>query len=570
MAKQNEQTNKRILLPNIFILLILISCQNNGSKEITFPVPSSPKFQPNILWLVAEDLGPYIPPFGDSTVQTPNLSRLAQEGVRYTHVFSPSGVCAPSRAAIATGMYPSHIGAHHMRTGPWYAGRPSDERIKQEEKNMPKGIAPYEAIPPAEVKMHSEYLRRAGYYCTNNAKQDYQFICPATAWDENNNQAHWRNRTPGQPFFSIFNFHVTHESQIWSKANDSLWVEEGLDIVVPPYLPDTEIGRKDVRRMYSNIKEMDYQIGKVLQELEADGLLDSTIIFWYTDHGGPLPRQKRLLYDSGLHLPMIIRFPGKNQAGTVDSQLISFIDFKPTILSLAGIAPPAYLDGQAFLGKYIAKQKRKYIHAAADRFDAQYNFVRAIRDQRFKYLRNFNTNQSYYIPVKYREQMAIMQELLKMKAEGTLNEFQAQWFRPKREAEELFDLKNDPHELQNLAQDPAYAEKIKNLRIECDRWMKEIDDKGLIPEATFRASLWPDSKQPVTTAPKAEKSADSIILSCLTKGASIAYQILDKPEETEGKTWQVYVAPVVIKEGQSLITKAHRLGYLPSELVLVN
>ena len=265
--------------------------------------------KPNILWLVAEDLGPYLPSFGDSTVETPNLSRLAAEGVRYTHFFSPSGVCAPSRAAISTGMYPSGIAANHMRT----AGNP---------KFFPKEIVPYEAMPPAGVKMHAERMREAGYYCTNNAKEDYQYKKNLMAWNESSKNAHWRNRPDGQPFFAIFNFEVTHESRIWAKANDSLWVDADLKVEVPPYLPDNEIGRQDVRRMYSNIKEMDAQVGKVLDQLEEDGLLESTIIFWYSDHGGPLPRQKRLCYDSGLHVPLIIRFPGQQRAGQIDAQLL--------------------------------------------------------------------------------------------------------------------------------------------------------------------------------------------------------------------------------------------------------
>ena len=526
-------------------------------------------FQPNILWLVAEDMSPTIPSFGDSTITTPALSRLAAEGICYTHVFSPSGVCAPSRAAIATGMYQNHIGAHHMRTGPWYGYRSLEatERVRNEPAaHFPPGLKPYEAIPPPEVKMHSEYLRKAGYYCTNRAKHDYQFVAPFTAWDESSNQAHWRNRAPGQPFFAIFNFGVTHESQIWGRAEDSLWIDENLKVPVPPYLPDNEIGQRDVRRMYSNIKIMDQQIGQLLAELEADGLLDSTIIFWYTDHGGPLPRQKRLLYDSGMRLPLMIRFPNKWQAGTRDDQLISFIDFKPTILSLAGIQPPEYMDGRAFLGEYMDRQHRKYVHGAADRFDGVYDMIRATRDHQFKYLRNFNPEKGYYLPVAYREQMAIMQELLRMRDEGELNEFQAQWFRETKSEEELFDTKNDPHELNNLANDPAYAEKLQELRMECDRWMQAINDKGLLPEPDFIKSIWPNMQQPITDVPVAEKKENSISLSCSTEGASIGYQILKEKEEM-GTRWMVYTRPVELDHDEKLVVIAHRIGYKSSNPV---
>lgn len=537
----------------LYTLLALLLTACGGDKptiaEVTEPSPHL-DFRPNILWLVAEDLGPYLPSFGDSTVETPNLSRLAAEGVRYTRCFSPSGVCAPSRAAISTGMYPTHIGAMHMRTG----GNP---------QYFPPDLKPYEALPPPEVKMHSEYLRRAGYYCTNNAKEDYQFNKPVTAWDESGRQAHFRNRPSGKPFFAIFNFEVTHESRIWAKAQDSLWIDSTLDVPIPPYLPDNEIGKRDVRRMYSNIKEMDSQIGKILDQLEADGLMDNTIIFWYADHGGPLPRMKRLLYDSGMHLPLIIRFPGKYRAGEIDEQLISFVDFKPTILSLAGIEPPGYLDGRAFLGDSRAPGERAYVHGAADRFDMKYDMIRAVRDKRFKYLRNFRTEQGYYLPVAYREQMPIMKELLRMRDAGELTPSQAQWFRDSKPREELFDTDVDPHELNNLAEDPTYADKLAELRTECDRWMEEVNDLGRMSEPEFWRSIWPDGQQPVTLAPEREAKGDSVTLRSATAGASIGYQVL-QPGESPGKSWQVYEAPFVVGVGERVVAVAHRIGYKPS------
>lgn len=511
-------------------------------------------FRPNIVWLVAEDLGPYIPPFGDSTVETPTLSRLAAEGIRYTHAFSPSGVCAPSRSAIATGMYPSHIGSMHMRTG----GNPA---------YFAPGLIPYEAVIPPEVRMHGEHLRMAGYYCTNNAKEDYQWKKPVTAWDESSKNAHWRNRAPGQPFFAIFNFEVTHESRIWAKAEDSIWVDENLEVPVPPYLPDNEVGRKDIRRMYSNIKEMDAQVGEIIRQLEEDNLLDSTIIFWYADHGGPLPRMKRLCYDSGLHLPLIIRFPDQRNAGETDDQLVSFVDFKPTILSLAGIQPPSYVDGRAFLGKYATSPQRKYIHGAGDRFDSEYDMIRAVRDHQFKYLRNYRPELSYYMKVKYREQMPIMQELLRMRDAGELNEIQAQWFRDSKPKEELFDCINDPHELHNLAELPQYREKLAELREECDRWMTEIQDKGLLPEPEFLETIWPGQIQPETAKPEFAAEGEKISVSCMTEGASIGYQILPSDAEPGGR-WMVYTAPVTVTSGEKLVVQAHRIGYKPSENVM--
>ncbi|MBT7226980.1 MAG: sulfatase [Gammaproteobacteria bacterium] len=555
LANSHQKAGKFIGL----LVLVLAISQCGNEETAKSEQASGPKLpqKPNILWLVAEDLSAIIPPFGDNTVATPNLTRLADEGIRYTQVYSSSGVCAPSRAAIATGMYQNRIGAQHMRTT-----NIADFGVE--------GIVPYEAVPPAYVKMHSQYFREAGYYASNNAKEDYQFRKTVTAWDDSSRSAHWRNRAEGQPFFSVFNFGITHESQVWAQAGNPLLVDENLEVPIPPYLPDSEIGRKDVRQVYSNIVAMDQQVGEILNQLEEDGLLDSTIIFWYSDHGGPLPRQKRLLYDSGIHLPLIIRFPDQYRAGEIDDQLISFVDFKSTILSLAGIEPPTYVDGRAFLGEYAASTSRDYVHAAADRFDSEYDTIRAVRDKRFKYLRNFNPEKPYYLPLTYREQMPVMQELLRMRDAGQLNETQAQWFRTSKEEEELFDTENDPYELNNLAGDTSYAEKLAELRNELDSWMSYIDDKGLMPEVDLINSMWPNSVQPTTLSPIASKAENdgAITLRSKTEGASIGYQILNDGEEL-GATWQIYQEPLAINEGQRLLVIAHRIGFTPSATISI-
>lgn len=555
LANSHQKAGKFIGL----LVLVLAISQCSNEETAKSEQASGPKLpqKPNILWMVAEDLSAIIPPFGDNTVATPNLTRLADEGIRYTQVYSSSGVCAPSRAAIATGMYQNRIGAQHMRTT-----NIADFGVE--------GIVPYEAVPPAYVKMHSQYFREAGYYASNNAKEDYQFRKTVTAWDDSSRSAHWRNRAEGQPFFSVFNFGITHESQVWAQAGNPLLVDENLEVPIPPYLPDSEIGRKDVRQVYSNIVAMDQQVGEILNQLEEDGLLDSTIIFWYSDHGGPLPRQKRLLYDSGIHLPLIIRFPDQYRAGEIDDQLISFVDFKSTILSLAGIEPPTYVDGRAFLGEYAASTSRDYVHAAADRFDSEYDTIRAVRDKRFKYLRNFNPEKPYYLPLTYREQMPVMQELLRMRDAGQLNETQAQWFRTSKEEEELFDTENDPYELNNLAGDTSYAEKLAELRNELDSWMSYIDDKGLMPEVDLINSMWPNSVQPTTLSPIASKAENdgAITLRSKTEGASIGYQILNDGEEL-GATWQIYQEPLAINEGQRLLVIAHRIGFTPSATISI-
>ncbi|MEM1096070.1 MAG: sulfatase [Bacteroidota bacterium] len=540
-----------LLLP-----LFVLGCQPSAPADqgaANYPALAL-DFQPNIVWIVAEDMSPNIPVFGDSTIETPTLSRLAKEGVVYPNVFSVSGVCAPSRFSLATGIYTTTGNAQHMRT----SSRSSYHDII----NVP----PYEAMPPAEVMMMSEVLRRNGYYATNNSKEDYQFSRPVTAWDESSRQAHWRNRAPGQPFFAIFNIGTTHESQIWSRMGDSLWVDPDLDVPVPPYLPDNEVGQRDVRQMYSNIRQLDDQVGQRLAELEEAGLLDSTIVVWYTDHGGPLPRQKRLLYDSGLNVPMIIRFPGQIAAGTTDDQLISFVDFAPTAFSLAGIQPPAYLDGQPFLGVYDA-EPRQYIHAASDRFDTVTDMIRGVRDHRYKYLRNYRTDQPYYLPVTYREQMPIMQELLRMRDAGELDEIQAQWFRETKAPEELFDTQADPYELNNIADDPAMADKLAELSAEMDRWMASTGEPGDMPEIEFLRRLWPDLQQPVTAPIAAAFDGESAVLTTPTEGASIGYQLVTPGAEPTQHHWQVYTEAVVVPEGMELVAVAHRIGFKPSEQV---
>jgi arylsulfatase A-like enzyme len=563
------------------LFLCLSACQSNGNQSIEKSSQLQLPKRPNILWLVTEDMGPYIPPFGDSTAPTPNLSRLASEGVIYTNMYSPSGVCAPSRAAIATGMYPTSIGANHMRTG---------------SNTETTGLPAYEAIPPPEVRMISELLRRNGYYCTNNNKTDYQFKEPMTAWDESSHDAHWRNRQEGQPFFAIFNFTQTHESGLfepygfkkhefrhyaagdkyapnfgWNELTPeketTVHVPKDTKFPIPPYLPDTEVVRRDLWKMYNNIAEMDNQVGAVLKQLEEDGLLENTIVFFYGDHGGPMPRQKRLVYDSGIHTPMIIRFPNRQHSGKKNEQLTSFVDFAPTLLSLIGIKPPEYLQGQAFLGAHQAKEKRKYIHAGADRFDGFTDAIRAVRDERFKYVRNFRPGQGYYLPLVYRERIPTMQEMLQLRDEEKLDSIQELWFRENKAPEELYDCKSDPHELNNLAGDPAYKEKLEELRAEMDRWIHNTGDQPNLPERELIRQLWKGQEaQPVTEEPIISISDGKVSISCSTAGASLGYKIMRKDGEMS-KVWTVYQEPITLSKGSKLLVQAHRIGFKPSEII---
>ncbi|GAL67211.1 sulfatase family protein [Jejuia pallidilutea] len=450
--------------------------------------------------------------------------------------------------------------------------------------------------------MISEWLRMDGYYCTNNYKTDYQFKEPVTAWDESSPYAHWRNRNDNQPFFAVFNFTETHESGLfepygfreietrhyhsgdrnynWKNKGDAhannrmaeaetpVHLSKDTKFNIPSYLPDTDLVRQDMWKLYNNIAEMDRQVGAVLKQLEDDGLLDNTIIFFYGDHGGPLPREKRLIYDSGLNTPMIIRFPKKMHAGTKDNQLISFVDFAPTLLSLTGKKPKSYMQGQAFLGAYKAKE-RYYIHAAADRFDAETDVIRAVRDKQFKYIRNYRPEQGYYLPITYRERIPTMQELLRLRDEGKLNEHQSQWFRENKPVEELFDCWVDPYELNNLAKNPEYQEKLKELSAEMDRWLSTVGDIPDLPEEDLIKKLWKGTDtQPKTAAPNISNQSGNISISCDTEGASIGYKIIKRGEEAPA-SWEVYQNVINLPEGATLLIKAHRIGYTASETIQI-
>ena len=523
---------------------------------------------PNILWIVTEDISPTLSFYGDTTAKTPNLDALAKESMVYDYAFAVVGVCAPTRSSIITGMYPTSIGTMHMRTGndvmSW-----GNRKYKNEEElgrndleNIP--IRQYSAVIPDNVKCYTEYLRANGYYCTNNQKTDYQFASPVTAWDENNNKAHWRNAPKGKPFFSVFNIGVTHESMLWRNENLPLTVNPD-NVIVPPYLPDNEATRETVARNYSNIELMDNEVGNLIQQLKDDGLYDNTIIFFYSDHGGPLPRQKREIYDSGLKVPFMIKGI-EGETGRTD-RMISFVDLAPTMLSIAGIEPPKYMEGQAFLGKFEAK-KRDYIFGSSDRFDEFSDRIRAIRNKKYLYLRNDYPELPKYKDVSYRKQIPMMPTFLELEKEGKLNDIQHSWFESKTK-EELYNCENDPYNLNNLADDPEYASVLENMRSTLSDHMKERIDLGLIPEAKLIQQMWPNFEQPVTASVKVSIEKNKAILSCLTKGASIAYFISDNPDEKLdfNSAWKLYTSPFSIESGKFIYTIAQRIGYKESDII---
>lgn len=535
--------------------------------------------KPNILWLVVEDMSPILEMYGDVTVKTPNISSLASDGVVFTNAYSTSGVCAPSRATLATGMYPSSFGANNMRTG---------------SHTLETGLPKYEAVPPAQAKMLSHYMQLGGYYTTNNYKTDYQFVPPKGVWNDNSKSAHWRNRPAGMPFFSVMNFTTTHESGLFepygirkiefrhylggdkeaiaklpqhhsvktSPEDTPIYISHDTAFDIPPYLPDTESVRRDFWKMYNNLIETDRQIGAVLQQLKDDGLYDDTIIFFYADHGGPLPRQKRLVYDSGIKVPLIIRFPHGRFGGVSDDRLVSFVDFPPSVLSLANLPIPETMQGFPFLSKnsLVNRNQRQYIFAASDRLDAFTDTKRAVKDKRFKYIRNYRPEQGYYLPISYREKIATMQELLALHSKNQLTQFQQQWFREKKEIEELFDTHNDPHELHNLANNEAYAKDLARMRTALEQWQVEFNDNPLQPESALIKQLWNGSQQqPVTEPPIVKIKNDVIEITSRTYGAVIAVNV-------DNTGWHLYQSPFSLQNAKKIKVIAHRIGFKPSEI----
>lgn len=525
--------------------------------------------QPNIVLMVVEDLSLRIGAFGDPVARTPNIDRLAREGVRFTQIFTASGVCAPSRAALITGMHQSSITAQHMRTTAytWRDG---------------SGRAGYLATPPAHVKAFPELLRAAGYYTINNAKTDYQFGTPFTIWDESGTEAHWKNRSPGQPFFAMYSQTATHESGLFNPDPNSEAYRASAsalqalaqkraalvhqtrpeDVAVPPYYPDTPIVRADIARQYDNVQVMDAWVGERMEELRRAGVLENTIIIWTTDHGDGLPRSKRSLYDSGLHVPAIIRFPDGRGAGTTDGRLISFVDLAPTILALAGVSAPPRLHGVDLLQPLSHGQEQ--VFAARDRMDEWPDLSRAVRTPEFKYIVNEYPEAPFYLPLAYRENVPMMAELRRLAGDGKLSPLQASYFRTPRPPEELYDLRADPHEIDNLADDPTYGAVKVKLAQDLAAWRVRIGDAGRTPEDQMIKAAWGADSQPLTATPMLDQrlaSGGEVIVSLRseTEGASIGFRLNGE------ERWRLYTGAIRLMPGQTIEAKAIRYGFVESK-----
>ncbi|MDN5203641.1 sulfatase-like hydrolase/transferase [Fulvivirgaceae bacterium BMA10] len=425
-----------------------------------------PKELPNILWIVSEDNSPFLGCYGDTLATTPNLDKLASGGNLYTHAYANTPVCAPARNTIITGVYANSSGNQHMRS-------------KYQKSEI--------------VNFFPKYLRNLGYYCTNNAKEDYNTIKPDSVWDESSNQAHYQNRKGDQPFFHIFNIGISHESSIHKSVLGSELKHDPDQMVLPPYHPDTEEMRHDWAQYYDKISTMDERVGSILKELEENGLAENTIVFYYSDHGGVLGRSKRYVYESGTRVPFIIRVPekykhlrpGKN--GEAINRMISFVDLAPTMLSLTGIPIPDYMQGNAFLGPQKSEDP-EYAFMFRGRMDERYDMSRAVRDHKFRYIHNYMPYRIYGQALEYLWRAPSMKSWEKAYHDGKCDTIQSIFWNTKP-VEELYDTENDPWEVTNLAEKPEYKEVLLRMRKANLEWIKEIKDVGFIPESEYEKNM---------------------------------------------------------------------------------
>ncbi|MHC4755300.1 MAG: sulfatase-like hydrolase/transferase [Planctomycetota bacterium] len=476
--------------------------------------------RPNILWISVEDMSLNLGCYGDPDAITPTLDKMAKDGIRYTNSFASAPVCTPSRCSIITGMYASSLGAQHLRNS---------------------------IAKPKHILCFSEYLRRAGYYCTNNSKQDYNFNAPAEAWDESSQDAHWRKRPKGRPFFSVFNFEGTHQSQTRYNENALKRINAELPenkrhdpkkVTVWPFYPDTHKVRVNLAAYHTQVTIMDERVKSLLDQLDADGLAKDTVVFFFSDHGMGLPRGKRWLHDNGLKVPLLVRFPEKykhlapGKPGDTEERLVSFVDYAPTMLSLLDIEIPKYMEGKAFLGKKKAS-RRKWILGIRDRVTEVVFCSRTIHDGRYQYIRNFKPHRPRMSYCEYSETTQIRQELRHLDAEGKLKGNEAWLMQRQTPAEEFYDTKNDPYQFNNLALDPKYAKQIKGMRTILRQCMSELHDSSMHAEMEVlrqcrKSEITPHAMVRRVSPKERERILDLMFLTGMCKAEDVMGALDDK------------------------------------------
>ncbi len=427
----------------------------------------------NIVWIIADDLSPDLSCYGSTEVSTPNIDRLAEEGARFTNAYVTCPVCSPSRSALITGMYQTSIGAHAHRS------------------HRDDG---YELPPP--VRLITDYFRDAGYYTLNDHdsglgarnKTDFNFK-HGKPFDGKD----WRDREPGQPFYAQVNIFEPHRG----RPPDPWAFTEGIenptdpDGVNPPaYYPQDEISRRDWAGYLDAVRLLDEKVGRVLDRINEDDLADRTIVVFFGDHGRPMPRDKQFLYDGGIRVPLIIRWPGQLEPGSVRDELVSTIDLSATSLALAGIQVPDYMEGRVFLGDGKMPD-REYVFAARDRCDETVDRIRAVRDKRYKYIRNYYPDRAYMQLNRYKEvSYPTWRQLQRLEKRGEVTSKDYPFLSKTRPEEELYDTAADPDELHNLAGSPGHQQILTRMASALNLWIQHTGDKGEEPEDPAIAEAW--------------------------------------------------------------------------------
>ena len=426
--------------------------------------------KPNILWIVSEDNSPLLGAYGDKNATTPNLDRLAKKSLVFDKAFANTPVCAPTRFSILTGMHANALGAGNMRS-----------RYKI----------------PSFVKPYTHYMQKAGYHVSNDNKTDYNFLTqekpPKTSlsymqWQNIDNKfwdsTSYKDRKKGQPFFHVYNLYESHESRLHSDFEHRKLNPK--KVTLPPYHPDTPEIRNDWALYYDRITHMDSLIGKKLNEFKNSGLLENTIIFYYSDHGGAMPRSKRFLYDTGTRIPLMIHVPKKyeyllkNLRGSRTNQIVDIVDFAPTLLYLAGIEKPDHMQGKNIFSNDYRKFKN-YTYLYRGRMDVRIDLSRALRNDRFKYIRNFMPHRPHGQHLAYMWKAASTRSWEETCKKNLCNSIQNRFWE-KKTSEELYDTLRDPWEIRNLAFDPKYKNILETMRDDLKNKNRLFKDIGFIPE----------------------------------------------------------------------------------------
>ena len=427
----------------------------------------------NIVWIIADDLSPDLSCYGSTEVSTPNIDRLATEGARFTNAYVTCPVCSPSRSALITGMYQTSIGAHAHRShrGDGYT-------------------------LPEPVRLITDYFREAGYFAVNDHESglggrnktdfNFQYKKPFDGSD-------WRDRAPGQPFYAQVNIFEPHRGSATEPWGFAAGIEAPTDpsaVAPPAYYPQDEVAKKDWAGYLDAVRMLDEKVGRVLDRLDEDGVADRTVVIFFGDHGRPMPRDKQFLYDGGIRVPLVIRWPGQIEPGSVRDELVSSIDLSATSLAIAGIEVPSHMEGRVFLGEHKAAS-REYVFAARDRCDETVDRIRAVRDKRYKYIRNYYPDRPYMQLNRYKEvSYPIWRQLLRLEKQGKLSADQNPFLARSRPEEELYDTEADPNELHNLAESPDHLQILTRMASALDLWIQHTGDKGEQPEDPSIAAAW--------------------------------------------------------------------------------